>query len=148
MARLHNKIKWLNPRLVILPLTVIMLLVTVTVGQAAGGPIFERMITGFNQATNEAYGGGTAVTVNEKSFVGSIVIIINLLLVFLGILFFILMIYAGYLWMIARGNQQEVDKAKKIIREAITAIIIILCARLFTEFILYAIGQAAANPTN
>ncbi|MCK4553697.1 hypothetical protein KAU19_01920, partial [Candidatus Parcubacteria bacterium] len=41
--------------------------------------------------------------------------IINAVLVFLGVIFLILMIYGGYIWMTARGNEQEVEKAKNII---------------------------------
>ena len=31
---------------------------------------------------------------------------------FLGVAFLCLMIYAGYIWMLARGNEQQVEKAK------------------------------------
>ncbi len=44
---------------------------------------------------------------------------------FLGILFIILIIYGGYVWMMARGNDNEVDKAKKIIKDAIIGLVVL-----------------------
>jgi len=38
---------------------------------------------------------------------------------FIGILFMLLMIYGGFMWMVARGNDQEVTKAKELIQAAI-----------------------------
>lgn len=103
----------------------------------------SQALGGLVNAGNQAYGGGQAVS--SPNFDGSLIHVLNFLLSFLGIIFFLLMIYAGYLWMTARGEEEQVMKAKKIIREAVTAIIIILAARLFTEFLLRSIGEAVQN---
>ena len=39
-------------------------------------------------------------------------IIIKTALSFIGVIFLALLIYGGYTWMIARGNEQSVEKAK------------------------------------
>lgn len=62
--------------------------------------------------------------------------VIKLALSFLGVVFMILLVYAGYLWMTARGDSGQVDKAKDIIREAIIGLIIVAMAYAISSFIL------------
>ncbi|MDD5110730.1 MAG: hypothetical protein PHI63_05995 [Patescibacteria group bacterium] len=50
------------------------------------------------------------------------------LLSFTGLLFTILILYGGYRWMLARGNESEIDKAKSIIRSAIIGLIVTLAS--------------------
>ncbi|MFA6410020.1 MAG: hypothetical protein WCW26_00380 [Candidatus Buchananbacteria bacterium] len=104
--------------------------------------IFSQTSGGLQTATNEAYGGGQKVNVDETTFSGGLVIIIYYLLNFLAVVFFLGLIYAGYIWMTARGEQTKIDQAKKITREVTIALIITLTARVFTEFILTQIGRA------
>ncbi len=104
--------------------------------------IFERMTSGVKETINKAYGGGQEVKVTGNTFADNLIKIINYLLTFVAILVFLLLIYSGYLWMNARGREEQVDKAKKITREAVIGLLIIILARLFTEFILSQIGTA------
>lgn len=53
----------------------------------------------------------------------------------LGIIFIILIIYAGYVYMMAGGNESEVDKAKTTIRRAIIGLIITVSAYAITYFV-------------
>lgn len=50
------------------------------------------------------------------------------LLSFTGLVFTILILYGGYRWMLARGNESEIDKAKGIIRSAIIGLIVTLAS--------------------
>jgi hypothetical protein len=68
---------------------------------------------------------GHPTNLNPAETIGRV---IYMLLGFLGIAFLVLMIYGGYTWMLARGNETEVEKAKSIIRNTIIGIIIILSA--------------------
>jgi len=77
--------------------------------------------------------------------VGRIIAVVNFALTFIGIVFFVLAIYAGFLWMNAKGNEEQVNRAKEIIKEVIVGLIIILLARLFTEFMIDSIGTATTN---
>jgi len=61
--------------------------------------------------------------------------IISLVLSFVGVLFFILVIYAGILWMTSQGNDQQVTKAKDLLTSAIIGLIITLAAYAITSFI-------------
>lgn len=66
--------------------------------------------------------------------------IINIFLGFLGIIFLGLLLYAGYLWMTAAGNEEQVAKAKTTIRNAIIGLVLIASAWSITFFILRALG--------
>jgi len=70
------------------------------------------------------------------------VAIIKIFLEFLAILFVILILYGGYLWLTAAGNEQRVEEAKHVIQRAIIGVIIILGAVAITNFILNEITSA------
>lgn len=61
--------------------------------------------------------------------------IIGTVLTFVGALFFILMIYAGIMWMTSQGNDQQVTKAKDLLINAIIGIIIVFAAYAITSFL-------------
>lgn len=65
----------------------------------------------------------------------TIAIIIKVILSLLGIIFLILMIFTGYRWMTASGNEEAVTKAKHTLKTSIIGLIIILAAFAITTFI-------------
>ena len=77
----------------------------------------------------------------EKSIDTTIGGIIQAVMSFLGIIFLILMIYGGFLWMTAKGNEEQVTKAKNLIIAAIIGIIIVVSAYAITYFVLVGIGD-------
>jgi len=79
--------------------------------------------------------GHTEMTELQKPLPEIIGKVISAVLAFLGVVFLILMIYGGYIWMMARGNEQEVEKAKNIIKEALIGLIVVLAAYAITYFI-------------
>jgi len=58
--------------------------------------------------------------------------VINIVLSLLGVVFLILMVYGGYLWMSSSGNEEQVNKAKKIITSAIVGLVITAAAYAIT----------------
>ena len=108
--------------------------------------IYDQASQGFQDTIKSAYGDEADPTINPSEgkdpFSKPLIIIINQVLTFIGVIFLFLLLYAGYLWMNARGKEEEIDKAKKIVQEAVIGLIIILLARLITEFILLQVGQA------
>jgi|SRR3989344_2985067 len=55
-------------------------------------------------------------------------LVARIFLTLLGIIFISYTIYGGFLWMTAAGNDEKISKAKKIIRDGIIGIIIIMCS--------------------
>lgn len=63
-------------------------------------------------------------------------IVIRGLLALLGVLFFLLIIYGGFLWMTAQGNEEQVGKAKRIILSASIGLAVVLAAYLISFTII------------
>lgn len=70
---------------------------------------------------------------NLNVFLGTLV---EGLLGLVGVLFVILIIYAGVQWMTAGGDATKVQKAKSIIIRAILGLIIIMGAFIITNYII------------
>jgi len=67
----------------------------------------------------------------------------------LGVIFVAQMVYAGYLWMTARGEEEQLENAKHIIRRSIVGLAIVLGAWAVTRFVLtqFYAAAAPASPT-
>lgn len=96
---------------------------------------------GLGKTANTAFDNNVPVTDEPATIIGKIV---GSALAFVGILFLILMIYGGIVWMMARGNEQEVAKAKDLIVSAVIGLVIVLSAYAITAYIG---GELTAEPT-
>ena len=63
--------------------------------------------------------------------------IIKAVLSLLGIIFVGLIIMAGFRWMTASGNEENITKAKSTLKQAIIGLLIVLAAYAITDFIFY-----------
>lgn len=61
--------------------------------------------------------------------------VINTALTLVGITFLVLMVYAGYLWMTARGEENQITKAKDILKSTIIGLVLVLSAYAITVFV-------------
>ncbi len=100
----------------------------------------DSVVDGLNTAANQGYLGNPGTEdINSDNIITDIPVaigrIVGLALSFIGLAFFVLMIYGGFIWMFARGNDQDVQKAKDLIQAAIIGLIIVLAAYAFTVFI-------------
>lgn len=78
-----------------------------------------------------------------------IIAIINTILALTGVIFFIQMFYAGFRWMTARGNEEQIKESKQTIKSSIIGIIITLSAFIISNFVfnqLAKISSPAAAP--
>ena len=62
--------------------------------------------------------------------------IINAFLSIFGVFFFVLIVYGGYKWLAAMGREEEVTKAKDIIRSAIIGLAIVMSAYAVSWFVV------------
>jgi hypothetical protein len=69
--------------------------------------------------------------------------VLNIILGLLGIVFFGLVLYAGWLWMTAQGNGEQVEKAQKIILQGAVGILLILSAAAISNFVVNQLLTAA-----
>lgn len=70
-------------------------------------------------------------------------LIINALLGVIGTILVVLIIYGGFLWMTAAGEDEKVNKAKEIIKNAVIGLIVIFLAYGIASFVVRALVTAA-----
>ena len=68
--------------------------------------------------------------------------IIRLILSFLGILAVVIILWGGFIWMTAMGDDGKVDKAKQLILAGIVGVVIILSAYAIASFVINAVNNA------
>lgn len=82
---------------------------------------------------------------NVVSLPGIVALIVVAVLSILSILFLGLVFYGGYKWMMARGNEQQVEEARGIIRQAIIGLIVLLSSYAIGYFVLYFVLTGGAG---
>jgi len=75
-------------------------------------------------------------------------IVVNAFLAIIGVLLLIYLLYAGYHWMTAQGDEKKVDKAKETIQRAITGLIIIVAAYAISIFVVGRLEAGTLKPSS
>jgi hypothetical protein len=73
--------------------------------------------------------------------------IINVALSLLGVIVLVIIIYGGFLWMTAGGNDEKVGEAKKWIFGGIIGLVIILSAYAIATFVISNLVNATTGQT-
>ncbi len=81
----------------------------------------------------DAYGNPNT---DENSLSEAIASIIQIVLGFLGVIFIVLFVYAGILWMTSAGNEDKIGTAKSTMTAAIIGLAIVLSAYAITFFVI------------
>ena len=101
-----------------------------------------------------AEAGGLEITANyagltikeePEAIIGNL---IGTILSIIGVIFFILMVYAGFKWMTARGNEEGVKEAQKTIIAAIIGLVVVLSAYAITNFVFTSVEENTPTLTN
>ena len=91
---------------------------------------------GLNTSANSVEAFKTQVATPDPNFLSTKTgKIIGVVLSFVGVIFLLLMIFAGLTWMTASGNQEKVTKAKDLMINATIGLVIVLAAYAITVFI-------------
>ncbi len=111
---------------------------TVAAPAFAQGDVTSRIGTGLNDAARPAgYLSGTNLPL--PVIIGNL---INAVLGFLGVLLLVYILYGGFLWMTAGGEEKKVTEAKNIIKNAVIGMVIITAAFAITNFVVAQLGAA------
>lgn len=118
-----------------------------SVGLGFGGTAFAQEIIS-NSLKDEIYTGlGEAATGEfgiQNPPVSPIIIVIrviNGLIALLGIIFLVLIVIAGYMYMTAGGQSEKTEKAVSYIKRAVIGLIIILMSYSITNFVFWVIAR-------
>jgi len=96
-----------------------------------GGPVLAQTNTASQNL--QTIGSTAGVTTSLPDLIGRIIYI---LLGTLGVVFLGILLYAGYLWMTAGGEEKKTAEAKNWIKNAVIGLIIIASAFAITNFIM------------
>ncbi|MFA5131610.1 MAG: pilin [Patescibacteria group bacterium] len=91
------------------------------------------------------FGSSATEQTDLRTIIGRL---INVVLGLLGSIFVILVIYAGFRYMTAAGNQDQTKKAVAQIRDAVIGLIIVLAAWAITTFIFRALYWSSGATSN
>ncbi|MFH0840405.1 MAG: pilin [bacterium] len=72
---------------------------------------------------------------SEKSLTNIAGNALKIILSFVGVIFLLLMIYGGFTWMTAGGNEKTAGKGKTIITAAVIGLIVVVAAYAITTFV-------------
>ncbi|PLX20312.1 hypothetical protein C0584_06225 [Candidatus Parcubacteria bacterium] len=117
------------------------LLLLKTEESLASGPLNNALSPMISQTRSfqETSGFSEASRTTLSDTIASVV---RVFLGLLGIIFVVLIIWSGFNWMTAGGNEDQLAKAKKTITRAIIGLIITLSAYAITYFVFNALGDA------
>jgi uncharacterized membrane protein len=89
-------------------------------------------------------GTGLEKNTSIAAFVGALV---QYILGFLGLIFVVLIIYAGFIWTTAQGDTKKVDKAKDMIKQAVIGLVIVFAAYAIATFVLSNLASISETGT-
>lgn len=108
------------------------------------GVVWSQPDIGLGTAGEIAKQGGLSTAGNtDTALAETIGRYINLILGFTGIIFLLLTLYAGYLWMFGGGNEENIAQAKKILTSSTVGVVIVLLSYSVTSLILYFVAGTA-----
>jgi hypothetical protein len=110
-------------------------LIVVVVFGLLMSPASAQILTDVNDLTTMANTVASTANYSNVPLTQIIASIIKLVLGLLGIIFLGLTIMAGFKWMTAGGNEEQVKKATSTMKNAIIGLIIVLMAYAITYFI-------------
>ena len=89
------------------------------------------------------YGGYSGLGKSDLRL--TVISIVRMLMGLLGILAVVIMIYSGFIWMTAGGNEERVGKAKKLLFYCTIGLAVILSAYAITSFVLFQLANATTG---
>ena len=93
-------------------------------------PFVAQAVTGYSI---ENIGG--LVGLGTADLKSTVVHIIQWVLGILALVAVVMIIYGGFVWMMAAGNEERIEKAKKVISAAVVGLIIIMLAWAIVIFV-------------
>ena len=92
----------------------------------------EKFTSGLESSATQA---GLAETSGEAGLTNIITSVIGGLLYFAATILLVFIIWGGYMWMTAGGNEQQVEKGQKYIKNAVIGYIIIAASYLIVQLV-------------
>lgn len=104
---------------------------------AAGAATVKNSLVGAAEDVNTI--GANAGLSNADSLPVIVGNTISILLGILGIVFVVLVVYAGFLYLTSNGGEENVKKAKKLLTQAVIGLILIVSAYAISSYVISAL---------
>ena len=112
-------------------------------------PVATLAAPNLNTITQKVAGqAGYTVSVTDTSLSQSIGGVIRVILGLTGVIFLVLTVYAGVLWMTASVEKEKIDKAQGIIKTSVIGLIVIIAAYSITYFVVAQLGTVTSGETS
>lgn len=102
----------------------------------------DSVLTNLNNASIPAWGAGAQT--NIATIVGNIILAV---LGLLGVIFTILLVYGGFLWLTSAGEEEKTKKGTGLIFNAIIGALIVIAAYAITYYVLQKLIGAVSAAT-
>jgi hypothetical protein len=129
-------------------LAIVVILLAFFIGHVclAGLFINDDVTTEINNQTGNTSDNAGYVDTGDSGFITMLQIVVNTFLGLVGILLLIYMLYAGYNWMTARGDEEKVTKAKDTITRVIIGAVIIIASYAISVFVISKLEAGTLKP--
>ncbi len=98
-----------------------------------GSRVYGAITTAETGLPQTARNAGLREDVYVPQYVG---IVINTLLGIIGVVFLLIIVYAGIQWMLAQGEETKISHARTMIFQAIIGLILVFAAYAITSFVV------------
>lgn len=89
----------------------------------------------------------TTTQLGTRDPAGIVFTIVNTGLIFLGMVTVIIVIVAGFMWLLAAGTEEKITKAKDLLKGAVVGLIIVLMSYGLAQYVFTALVRAT-QPTS
>ncbi len=112
--------------------------------QPKTGTVIDSASVLLNQAAEigQAVGKGVANPPTTAQIIGKL-IVTGLQIV--GLIFFLLIVYGGIVWLTAGGNKERADKAVSTLRQATLGLLVIIFAYIVVNFVVLKLAGIATS---
>lgn len=105
-------------------------------------PSFAHAQKSFGDAGSSLTAVQSKTGIEEKDVTTVTATVVSTALQVVGLIFFVLTVYAGFKWMLSRGNEEIVEKARNTIIACIIGLIITVSAYSITSFVTNRVLQS------
>lgn len=97
------------------------------------------------QSNLGSFGKGIGFKEGDTDLKGRIAQIVNIALGMIGIVAVVFIIVAGYKWIIAEGNEEEIKKSKETIRNAVIGLLVVFISYIVVNFVVEQLTKATTE---
>lgn len=102
-------------------------------------PFIAQGFATFNSGVTAVGSGAGVRNIGVGAFVG---ILVQAVLQIVGVVFLILIVYGGFKWMSASGQQKQIEEAQKTIIHSIVGLLIVVLAYGISVFVMAELQKA------